>query len=153
VWVVPDPQSSANHYVEGPYLCLHLVVGGAGGRGSNQVIVGIDLVPGQAPMKGASGLGHDGAPLPEAEAALAIREARALGNQLLALLLCKARLCFTNEKLFSFKHFENKTHVRLMLSFGLREKYDVVYIDNNKLHDVRMKNRIHHHLKSRWGVR
>jgi hypothetical protein len=41
--------------------------------------------------------------------------------QVLHLSLSKARLCFINEKLFSFKHFENKTHMRSMLSFGLRE--------------------------------
>jgi hypothetical protein len=62
-------------------------------------------------------------------------------------------VCFTNEKLFSFKHFENKTHMRLMLSFGLRENQDVIYIDNNKLPDIQMTNRIHHRLKSGGGVR
>jgi hypothetical protein len=43
--------------------------------------------------------------------------------------------------------------MRLMHSFGLREKQNVIYVDNNKLLDVRMKNRIHHRLKTCWGVR
>jgi hypothetical protein len=75
--------------------------------------------------------------------------------QVLNLCLSEARLCFTNEKLFSFKHFENKTHMRLILRFGLQvgENQDVIYVDNNKLPDVRMKNRIHHRLKSGWGIR
>jgi hypothetical protein len=41
----------------------------------------------------------------------------------------------------------------LMLSFNLRENQYVINIDNNKLHDIRMKNRIHHRLKSGWGTR
>jgi hypothetical protein len=72
--------------------------------------------------------------------------------QVLNLCLSEARLCFTNEKLFSIKRFENKTQMRLMLSFGPRENQDVINIDNNKLPDVRVKNRIHHRLKSGWGV-
>jgi hypothetical protein len=72
--------------------------------------------------------------------------------QVLNLLLSETRLCFTNEKLLSFKHFENKPHMRLMLSFGLRENQDVINIDNNRLPDVRMQNRIHHRLKSSWSV-
>src|SRR6476646_10410314 len=39
--------------------------------------------------------------------------------QVLNLLLSEARLCFTNEKLFSFKHLEHQTHMRLMFSFSL----------------------------------
>jgi hypothetical protein len=41
----------------------------------------------------------------------------------------------------------------LMLSFGSRENQDVINIDNNKLPDIRMKNRIHHRLKSGWSIR
>jgi hypothetical protein len=74
--------------------------------------------------------------------------------QVLNFCLGKARPRFTNEKLFLLKHFENKTHMRLMLSFGVRENQNVIYVDNNKLPDVRMNlNRIHHRLKSCWGVR
>jgi hypothetical protein len=67
--------------------------------------------------------------------------------------LSEARLCFTNVKLRTFKHFENKPHMGLMLSFTFKENQDVINIDNNKLPDVRMKNRIHHRLKSGWGIR
>jgi hypothetical protein len=72
--------------------------------------------------------------------------------QVLNLFLSKARLCFTNIEFLIFKHFENKPHMGLMLSFGLRENSDVIYVDNNKLPDIRIKNRIHHRLKSGWGV-
>jgi hypothetical protein len=48
--------------------------------------------------------------------------------QVLNLFLRKARLCFTNVKLLTFKHFENKPHIGLMLSFGLRENQDVINI-------------------------
>src|SRR6476646_5588227 len=65
--------------------------------------------------------------------------------QVLNLLLSEARLCFTNEKLFSFKHFEHQTHMRLVFSFGLKENQVVIDVNNNKLPDVQMiENRIHH---------
>jgi hypothetical protein len=73
--------------------------------------------------------------------------------QVLNLFQSKARLCFTNVELFTFKHFKNKPHMGLMLSFGLRENQDVININNNKLPDIRMKNRIHHRLKSGWSIR
>ena len=73
--------------------------------------------------------------------------------QVLNLLLSEARLCFTNEKLFSFKHFEHQTHMRLMFRFGLRENQDVIDVNNNKLPDIRMKDRIHHSLKGRRSIR
>jgi hypothetical protein len=74
-------------------------------------------------------------------------------TQVLDLFLSEARLCFTNVELLTFKHFENKPHMGLMLSFGLRENQDDINIDNNKLPDIRMKNRIHHRLKSGWSIR
>jgi hypothetical protein len=49
----------------------------------------------------------------------------------------KLDLALQNEKLFSFKHFKDQTHMRLMLSFRLREDQDIVNIDNNKLPDIR----------------
>jgi hypothetical protein len=61
--------------------------------------------------------------------------------QVLNFFLSKARLCFTNEKHFLFEQFENKTHMRLMLSFSLGENQDVINVDNNKLPDIRMQNR------------
>jgi hypothetical protein len=39
-----------------------------------------------------------------------------------------------------------------MFSFALRENQDVVNIDDNKLPDVRIKNRIHHCLKGGWRI-
>jgi hypothetical protein len=54
--------------------------------------------------------------------------------QVLNLFLSEARLCFTNEKIFSFNHFENKPHMCLMLSFGLREiRMSSKYITTNFL--------------------
>jgi hypothetical protein len=67
--------------------------------------------------------------------------------QVLNLFVSEARLCFTNVQLLTFKHFENKPHMRLMLSFTFRENHDVINVDNNKLPDVRMQNRIHRRLK------
>jgi hypothetical protein len=58
-------------------------------------------------------------------------------TQVLNLFLSEARLCFTNVELLTFKHFENKPHMGLMLSFGLRKNQDVINIDNNKLPDIR----------------
>jgi hypothetical protein len=69
-------------------------------------------------------------------------------TQVLNLCLSEARLCLTNIELLTFKHFENKPHMGLMLSFSLRENQDVINVDNNKFLDIRMKNRIHYRLKS-----
>jgi hypothetical protein len=41
--------------------------------------------------------------------------------QVLNFFLSEARLCFTNVELLPFKHFENKPHMRLMLSFTFKE--------------------------------
>jgi hypothetical protein len=54
-------------------------------------------------------------------------------TQALNLCLSEARLSFTNVEPLMFKHFENKPHMGLMLSFGFRENQDVINIDNNKL--------------------
>ena len=43
--------------------------------------------------------------------------------------------------------------MRLMFRFGLRENQDVIDVDNNKLPDIRMKNRILHSLKGRRSIR
>jgi hypothetical protein len=73
--------------------------------------------------------------------------------QVLNLFLSEARLCLTNVELLTFKHFENKPHMHLMLSFTFRENQDVINVDNNKLPDVRMQNRIYHRLNlSSWSV-
>jgi hypothetical protein len=45
--------------------------------------------------------------------------------QVLNLSLSEARLCFTNVEPLTFKHFENKLHMRLMLSFTFTENQDV----------------------------
>jgi hypothetical protein len=46
-------------------------------------------------------------------------------TQVLNLCLSEAGLRFTNVKRLTFKHFENKPHMGLMLSFGFRENQDV----------------------------
>jgi hypothetical protein len=64
----------------------------------------------------------------------------------------KTGFSLTDVELLACKHFEDQAHMRLMLSFSLTKNHDVVYADNNKLSDVRMKNKIPHRLKSGWGV-
>jgi hypothetical protein len=56
--------------------------------------------------------------------------------QKLNLLLSKSILGFTHVKHFTLEHFQNQTHVRLMLSFSLGENQDVIDIYNNKLPDI-----------------
>jgi hypothetical protein len=51
------------------------------------------------------------------------------------------------------KHFQHKAHMRLMFSLSFGENQNVINIYNNKLSDIRVRNGIHHRLKSSWGIR
>jgi hypothetical protein len=50
------------------------------------------------------------------------------------------------------KQFQHKAHVRFMFSLSSGEYQNVINVYNNKISDIRMKNRIHHRLKSGWGI-
>jgi hypothetical protein len=63
--------------------------------------------------------------------------------QVIYLLLGKAGLSFTHIKLLTLQRFQNQTHMRLVFSLSLEENQNVINVDNNKLSDVRMKDRIH----------
>jgi hypothetical protein len=72
--------------------------------------------------------------------------------QVFNLLLGKTGLCFTHVKLFMPKHFQHKAHMRFMFSLSSGENENVINVYNNKLSNVRVKDRIYHRLKSGWGI-
>jgi hypothetical protein len=43
--------------------------------------------------------------------------------------------------------------MRFMFCLSSGENQNVIIVYNNKLSDIRVKNRIHHRLKSGWGIR
>jgi hypothetical protein len=65
----------------------------------------------------------------------------------------KLGLGFTHVQLFMPKHFKHKAHMRFMFSLSSGENQNVINVYNNKLSNIRVKNKIHHRLKSSWGIR
>jgi hypothetical protein len=61
----------------------------------------------------------------------------------LDLLYSEAGLRLTDVELFTLKNIQNKSHMRLVLLFSLREGQNVINIHDDKLSKVRMKNRIY----------